>query len=159
MACTNAKDLQTGNITIYWLGTSGYLLEDIATILHEGIHAEIYRYVDQYKKGLDPNNRPNLLYWYMYYKAENGRDYGTTEAQHQHMADNYVKPIAKAIRAIDNNSYPLEYYMGFGWDGLRKYGYDDYMDNGVNIELSKDRSGEYYRLQKTVLDNSQVNCN
>jgi len=26
-----------------------------ATLLHEGIHAEIYKYVDEHKKGIDPN--------------------------------------------------------------------------------------------------------
>ncbi len=95
----------------------------------------------------------------MYYKAENGLDVETTKAQHQHMADNYVKPIAEAIRAIDNNAHLLEYYMGFGWDGLRSFGYDSYWDNGVLVELTKQDSDEYYKLQKIVINETQVNCN
>ena len=51
----------------------------------------------------------------------------TKNAQHQYMADNFVKPIAKAIWELDNERFPLENYIGFGWDGLRAYGYMDIM--------------------------------
>ena len=68
----------------------------------------MYHYLEQ------KNTKPNLV---------------NTAAQHQHMADKYVKPIAKAIRKLDNNQYPLEYYMGFV-GCLRSYGFDGYFDNG-----------------------------
>jgi hypothetical protein len=85
-----------------------------------------------------------LLYYYFEYKAKNGTDVGTSVAQHQYMADHFVKQIAEAIRQQDNYKYPLEYYLGFGWDGLRKYGYDMYNDNGKIITLTKKDSDEFY---------------
>jgi hypothetical protein len=75
------------------------------------------------------------------------------------MADKFVKPIAEAIRKLDNYNYPLDYYMGFGWDGLRKYGYDGYYDNGKWVSLTKSESSDYYRKQKTVNDNTKLKNN
>lgn len=51
------------------------------------------------------------------------------------MADKYVKPISKAIRKLDNNRYPLDYYWGFAWDGLKPYGFNGYYHNGVYIKI------------------------
>lgn len=112
-ACTDASDIQNGRLKINIQNEGRGTLDLAAVILHEGIHAEIYRYVDQYKKGLDPNNRANLLYWYKYYKAQNTNGLSTSAAQHQHMADNFVLPIANAIRTLDNDKYPIDYYMVF----------------------------------------------
>lgn len=70
------------------------------------------------------------------------------------MADNYVKPIAKAIRQLDGYKYPLNYYMGYGWDGLIKYGWDGYWDNGNWVNLDKSTSSDYYIKQKIVNDNT-----
>jgi uncharacterized protein YkuJ len=127
-ACTDASDLENGNITINFQSLGNNNLGLAASILHEGIHAEIYKYVDEHKKGIDPNNRPNVLYYYNYFKAQNALDQGTTYAQHEHMQDKYVIPIAQAIRKLDNYKYPLEEYLGFGWDGLKVYKYDTYLD-------------------------------
>ncbi|WP_408026640.1 hypothetical protein [Tenacibaculum litoreum] len=127
-ACTDAEDLENGNITINFQSLGNNNLGLAASILHEGIHAEIYKYVDEHKKGIDPNNRPNVLYYYNYFKAQNALDQGTTYAQHEHMQDKYVIPIAQAIRKLDNYKYPLEEYLGFGWDGLKVYKYDTYLD-------------------------------
>ncbi len=157
-ACTNASDFKNGNITIYFRGTGNNNLEFASTILHEGIHAEIFRYVDRYKKGLDPIKKKELLDYYFDYKSQNDPTIATSEAQHQYMADRFVKPIARAIRKLDNNKYPLKFYMGYGWDGLRSYGYDNYRnDNGQYITLDKSTSSEYYRNQKIVNDNSEFN--
>ena len=63
------------------------------------------------------------------------------------MAENYVTPIARAIRELDNNSYPLEHYMGYGWDGLRRFGY--------NLDLlTSAESSDYYQKQGIVNNNS-----
>ncbi|MFT7901359.1 hypothetical protein VBY74_15400, partial [Tenacibaculum ascidiaceicola] len=155
--CTDGKDIANGNIKINLRITPHEQpLNFAAALLHEGIHAELFKYVDEYQKGLDPNKRKNLLGWYFIYK---GYDSQSEHAQHQHMADNYVKPIAEAIRKLDNYSYPLEYYMGFGWDGLRKYGYDEYYDNGKLVSLDKSEASEYNIKQKIVNDNTKLNGN
>jgi hypothetical protein len=72
------------------------------------------------------------------------------------MADNYVKPIARAIRKLDNNEYPIKYYMSFGWNGLRTFGYKGYKDKGKWVSLDKSKDTEYYKNEKVVLDNT--NC-
>lgn len=141
-ACTDASDLANGNITITFQSLGSSNLSLAASILHEGIHAEIYKYVDEHKKGIDPNDRPNVLYYYNLFKAKNALDQGTTFAQHEHMQDNYVVPLAEALRKLDGNRYPLEEYIGFGWDGLKVYKYDKYIDANGNIQTisSTDRT-------------------
>ncbi len=160
IACTGAGDISNGNISIIFETTVNSLpLEFASIILHEGIHAELFKYIDEYTQGLDPNERENLLFYYFEAKKSVDPRYVDALAQHQHMADNYARPIAEAIRRLDNNSYPLEYYMGYGWDGLRKYGYDGYWDNGNWVDLDKSTSTEYYQNQKTVNDNTNVQSN
>lgn len=154
--CTDANDLINGNITIYIQNPLRGTLDVAASILHEGIHAEIFKYVDEYKKGLDSNDRPNLLNHYFQYKAQNDNTLLTSTAQHQHMADKYVKPIAQALRKLDNNKYPLNDYMGLAWDGLRRYGWDGYYDNGNWVTL--DRKQSIGNINK-VLDNTDFNDN
>lgn len=160
LACTNGNDIENGKITItFEIGVNTLPLEFAAIILHEGIHAELFKYVDEHTQGLDPNERENLLFYYFEAKKILEPQFVDAYAQHQHMADNYVKPIAEAIRTLDNNSYPLEYYMGYGWDGLRKYGYDGYWDNGNWVDLDKSTSTTYYQNQKTVNDNTNIQSN
>lgn len=103
---------------------------------------------------MDPQNRPNLLGYYFQYQADNGANLATSNAQHQHMADRYVRPIAQAIRFLDNNRYPLEDYMAFGWKGLRKYGWDGYYDNGEWVTLDRN---QYTHILDKVLDNTDFN--
>ncbi len=70
------------------------------------------------------------------------------------MAESYVIPIAKTIRILDDNKYPLDYYMGFGWDGLRAYDYQ-----GI---LRAQESKDLYDLQPIVNENTNfnpINCN
>ncbi|MFK8060833.1 MAG: hypothetical protein AB8B78_12175 [Polaribacter sp.] len=155
-ACTDASDLVNGNITIYIQNPGRGTLDVAAMILHEGIHAEIFKYVDEYKKGIDPTKRKELLDWYFTYKAQNDNTFATSNAQHQHMADKYVKPIAEALRKLDNNKYPLNDYMGFAWEGLRPYGYDGYRDNGKWVKLDKN---QYIGNINKILDNTDFNKN
>jgi hypothetical protein len=159
-ACTDGNDIKNGNITVTMEIVSGTLpLEYAATLLHEGIHAELFKYVDEHQNGIDPNNRENLLYHYFEQKKIQKPNLVNSVAQHQHMADKYVRPIAEAIRQLDNNQYSLDYYMGYGWDGLRTYGYDGYYDSGNWVSLNKDQSTEYYKKQKIVNDNTKLKGN
>lgn len=148
--CTDGNEISNGKITIKIADVQNSSLDLAATKLHEAIHAEIYKYVHEYQNGINPNNRPNLLQWYFHYKTFENNVFSTANAQHQHMADNYVKPIAEAIRELDNNRYSLEYYYSFAWDGLRKYGWDGYYDNGVWKTL--ERVSPYDSYQNTILE-------
>lgn len=73
-------------------------------------------------------------------------------AQHEYMAENYVKPIAVAIRYLDGNKYPLEYYMWYGREGLeRSYNF--------NSRLSSSDKTKYNNYQEIVNNNTDVKCN
>ncbi|MCK8524208.1 hypothetical protein M0D21_21700 [Aquimarina sp. D1M17] len=150
-ACTDGSKIgTTGELSIIIENTNANSINTAAMILHEGIHAELFRFVDQAHNGdVDPNDRPRLFELYNYYQ----RDLRTMDsnAQHVYMVENYVVPIAKAMRELDNNKYSLDYYMGFGWDGLRAY---DYFG-----KLSSTDSDRFYQLQNTVVRNTSFkNC-
>ena len=125
-ACTNITDPNNIVIKIEDVNLTGLGMATL--ILHEAIHAEIARFVALHQTGVDVNDRPRLFQLYAFYKgwAENleDEDYDwTQDAHHQYMVENYVNEIASVIRGLDNNNYPLSYYLAYGWDGLTKYGY------------------------------------
>jgi hypothetical protein len=157
--CTDGSGIENGNIKITMETSTSNPLGFASTLLHEGIHAELFKYVYEFNNGIDPHDRKNLLYHYFQQKKIQKPGLVNSVAQHQHMADKFVKPIAEAIRALDDNNYPLEYYMGFGWDGLRAYGYDGYFNNGSWVSLNKDQSTDYYKKQKIVNDNTKLKDN
>ena len=64
------------------------------------------------------------------------------------MAIYYINPISIALRTFDNNSYPLDYYKSFAWDGLRNW--------DVNRVLSQQQDDLYYEYRSTVIQNSSV---
>ena len=156
-ACTDTSNIDvSGDITITIEDINQSGLGIAALILHEGIHAEMHRYVSRYQSGIDPNNRKRLFQLYAYYKgwAESAQDedYNWTQVAHHHyMVENYVKPIASAIRKLDNNRYPLNYYMAYAWDGLRDSGY-------TSKRLTKAEDTQYYNLRNIVEVNVQI-CN
>ena len=159
--CTDAKDLINGNITIYIQNPRQGTLDLATTILHEGIHAEIYKYVDEHKKGIDLNNRENLLEYYFGYKVDSGGNrFATSNAQHQHMADAYITPMAEALRQLDNYKYPVRDYLSLAWNGLRSYGIKDpsgvegYFENGKWTTLDSDKS---YEGMIKILKNTKFN--
>ncbi|WP_417785522.1 hypothetical protein [Tenacibaculum sp.] len=163
-ACTNDEFIDLGIIEIKLRGLNNTYLGFAATLLHEGIHAELFKYVHERDKGVDVNDRPNLMYHYFQLKGKVDPRYLDSRVQHEHMADKYVKPIAEAIRELDNNRYPLDYYLGFAWDGLRPYGINQYLDsNGNYVELDDTGFTEKQALvNSTSSFNSQTfdkNCN
>ncbi|WP_109433968.1 hypothetical protein [Aquimarina sp. AU119] len=150
-ACTDDELLESSNILVVKLeNTNVQSLNAAALLLHEGIHAELFRFVNEANQGnVNPNERKRLFDLYRNFQT----DLSTMNdmAQHTYMTENYVTPMAKAIRELDNNKYPLDYYMGFGWDGLRAYDYQG--------TLSTEESNEFYRLQAIVNDNTNFNPN
>ncbi len=146
--CTDDAELESSSILTIKVDNLGLPpLENASNLLHEGIHAELYRFVDQAHNGeVNPNDRKRL---FDLYRNFTGLSDMSSRAQHVYMVENYVTPIAKAIRALDNNSYPLDHYMGYGWDGLRAYDYQ-----GV---LTTQESKDLYDLQAIV--NHETNFN
>ncbi len=143
-ACTNASDIENIVITIEDVNTNPISLAQL--ILHEAIHAELYRYVSKYQSGVDPNNRSRLFQLYTYYK--NIERPGNI--QHIYMTENYINPIAMALRELDGNKFPSDYYKAFAWDGLRIW--------DANNLLSMEENLSYEEYRKIVINNSSIPC-
>ena len=150
--CTDGSQIAMGIVTIKIADVENSSLDLAATLLHEAVDAEIYKYVQENQTGVDPNDRINLLEYYFRFKTFEDPRFATSNAQHQHMADQYVRPIAEAIRELDKNRFSIEYYYGFAWDGLRKYGWDGYWDNGVWKTLQRNDPYENYKI--TVINST-----
>jgi len=158
-ACTdgdnNSKD-PSQPITIYIVDSNQPVLSMAATLLHEGIHAEIFRYVSQHKSGVDPNDRPRLLQLYQYYKGLSNKfewsDGPVTTAQHEYMSTNYVIPIAEAMRKLDGYRFPTENYKGFAWEGLE----NTYKFKNL---LTKTEKSFYAQKKAQINSTTNVSCN
>lgn len=101
-----------------------------ATILHEGIHAELRRYLmDKGYDASDVESYPDvwdnyLVEWY----AENS---GTINDIHHAImvkVDNYVDLIAEALWQLNGQAFTMEHYKHLAWDGLRGYS-EQYADD------------------------------
>jgi hypothetical protein len=153
--CTDGDDIENGNITIIMEeGVNGRPLDFAADLLHEGIHAEIFKFVNENIKGIDTNDRKNLMYYYWLEKKEGDPRYFEANYQHQHMADKYITPLIEALMKLDDNNYTSDYYLSFAWSGLSKYGFDGYFENGQVVDLTKDKLKEYGDKAKIVRSNS-----
>lgn len=114
-------------------------LEIATSILHESIHANLFRIVE------GKNDVPNLLsdyqYQYIvdlleYYENNNSPMFITSNAQHTFMANFHVGNIAQAIRELDDNLYSEDHYKSFGWEGLSQIGTATNPPLVTNAELS-----------------------
>jgi hypothetical protein len=126
-------------------------------LIHEGIHAELYKFVHNYDGVLDPNDRKSVMGLYLFYKgvAEQGfMDSGIVASvyQHEYMAEKYVTPIAKAIRELDSNRFDLSYYMWYGWEGLEK-------TYQFKTRLTEAQKTDYINKKSQVNATTSVNCN
>ncbi|MCK0124946.1 hypothetical protein MWU76_11090 [Gelidibacter sp. F2691] len=116
-------------------------------LLHEGVHAEIARYIRRPKTGEDPNNRARMFQLYKFYKES---EVPSHHLDHPYMTLNYIHPIASALRQLDGNKYPLDYYKSFAWDGL--WGWD------VASLLGFKQSAEFNRYRTIVESNTTLSC-
>ncbi|HEY9186114.1 MAG TPA: hypothetical protein VIM94_12390 [Salegentibacter sp.] len=119
IACTDDTNLEeTGEILIKFEDPNQNPIDLASTILHEGIHAEIYRFVKEHHDGnIDPNDKPQLFEYYQHYKLAVDEEH----IDHPYMTQYYITPIAEALRELDNDQYSLDYYKTFAWDGLRDF--------------------------------------
>ena len=147
-ACTNGENIDTtGEITIKISDTNLNSIDLATHILHEGIHAEIFRYVNEHhNRNVDPNDKPQLFEYYKYYKlaVENHH------IDHPYMTQYYITPMARALRKLDNYQYPLNYYKVFSWDGLRNF------DPNNSLGNIDEQYGQY---RNTVVENFNIDCN
>ena len=153
-ACTDGHtNIDHGIITIKIEDTNMGSLDAAANLLHEGIHAEIYRFVVKAHNGeVDPNDRARLFDLYKGYSGN--PNFASSNAQHVYMAENYVEPIARAVRQLDDNRYPLEYYLSYGWQGLEEFGHESL--------LSDQQKEDYANFRVIVEQNTSfnpINCN
>ncbi|MFL0352938.1 hypothetical protein [Xanthomarina sp. GH4-25] len=145
--CTNDSD--PNNIVITFEDVNTSPVEMAQAILHESIHAELARFVEQYLSGVDINNRPQLFQYYTYYAELYGEFDDAID--HIFMTQNYINPITQALREFDNNSYPLEYYKSFSWDGLRKW------DAGNLLDI--DPLADEYDVYRVIVNQNTTICN
>ena len=154
--CTNFDGDNT--ITIKLLNVSQPELDLAATILHEGIHADIFKFVNQHEKGyVDPNDRPRLMQLYFYYKKlANSKVIDpkklNTIYQHEYMAEKYVKPIAEAIKQLDGNRFSIDYYYWYAWEGLEQ-------TYSFKSQLTEGQIKEYQQKKSRVNDTTSFKCN
>ncbi|WP_062056215.1 hypothetical protein [Aquimarina longa] len=129
-------------------------LEWAATILHEGIHAEIYRFVHKNDPTVKPTERARIIQLYLFYKNIGVND-GVidTYVQHNHISQKYVIPIAKALRELGKNQYPLDDYMYFPWEDL--------LGDEIAKELKPSKKQLSIWLNKSIKirDKNNIPCN
>jgi len=147
--CTNTDDACTdvsnvNNIVINIEDIDANPIQLAQYILHEGVHAELYRYVSRYESGVDPNDKPRLFQLFRHYNEL----YGTGDIQHIYMTEKYINPLASALRQLDGNKYPTDYYKAFAWDGLRFW--------DANKLLGMEENSEYERYRRIVIENTTL---
>ncbi|MCV6630413.1 MAG: hypothetical protein OIF50_11225, partial [Flavobacteriaceae bacterium] len=147
-ACVDGSQAINDNIiTLIIENNNMPTFEMAATILHEGIHAELWRYVAQYHNGVvNPNDREKVFQYYKHYAEYYGDVFKNNEngakntIDHIYMTQHYIKPIAQALRELDNKRFPIDYYKSYAWDGLRAW------DPNNEIDLKDDIYSEYRKL-------------
>ncbi len=119
-------------------------IEVALTLLHEGIHAEIFRKIIsiQGPSNLNIDNFPSLFNMYAQYKGY----------QHEFIANFYLDIMSRALQQFDNYKFSMEYYQALAWRGLE--GTEVY--NGLNAAKKED-----IRLKRITLlaNRNNSNCN
>ncbi len=132
-------------------------LEIAAILLHEGIHAELRRIYQGNNVVAEPLAAAQYNYLaslWDYYRGVSPASLVSNNASHTFMVYNHVLPIANAIREFDNNTYNLDHYMWFGWEGLSSIGK---ITNPQLLDSSQETN--YLNLQQIPInDNVKHDC-
>jgi len=93
-------------------------IEVATALLHEGIHAEIYRKLLSIHgpSNLNNQNFPSMFNMYQQYSISQG-------FSHEYMANYYVEIMANAIKEYDKSKFGIEYYKAIAWNGLKGTNY------------------------------------
>ncbi|MEZ5031940.1 MAG: hypothetical protein R2787_11110 [Saprospiraceae bacterium] len=109
-------------ITLAGDGCSGDALNMASNILHEAVHAELFR------KALALNQNPldPVTYEEMWNEALKlnfpNFEAPYTTSHHEIMAKYYVDKIANSLRILDGNRFPIDNYKYLAWEGLSVHG-------------------------------------
>ncbi|WP_010179009.1 hypothetical protein [Aquimarina agarilytica] len=148
VAVTDAKSIdENGSVFINFdpLRSSGISnIEIAATILHEGIHAELFRLVHANEPNVKIEERERILELAYIYRNSNDLKH---ESQHIHMTEIYVKPIAQALRNLQGNRFSVDHYMHLAWEGLLPY-------SSSKIRPSKEQLTEWAE-KRSIIENSK----
>lgn len=68
------------------------------------------------------------------------------------MVKNYIKQLAEALRNLDNNRFPLEYYMHLAWSGATQ------AEKDLGI-LNSEMESYYYQKNLILLNATVQFCN
>ena len=124
---------------------TSYPIELAGTILHEGIHAEMKRYV--LAKGGVLRDYPELWHYYTYYK-NGGATWPLSDAEHALMAYKYVDDIAASLKIFDNNQFSLDHYKYIALQGLARH----------TISIDQATRNHYLQLHNVMIANRSKNC-
>lgn len=122
-------------------------IEVATALLHEGIHAEIFRKLIsvQGPGNLSNSNFPTLFNLYHLYTVNQGY-------QHEFIANYYVTLMSNALKQYDNNKFNIEYYEALAWSGLK--------GTTAYANLSSTKKAEMISKEASLLLNrSKTNCN
>ncbi len=123
------------------------VLSTAKTIIHEVIHAEMFRKLLSLANNngaIDANDLRNKLAAgdypgiFDYYTR-----YGVNGFQHPQMATHYRETIAGALKEFDNSQHSWQFYMDLAWEGL------DHSNVPAWTALSSD---ERSRIKKVISD-------
>ena len=120
------------------------------TLLHEGIHAEIFRKMLSIHgpSNLNARNFPSLFN--LWVKSRDWEGFS-----HEFMANYYVNIMANAIKEYDNNKFGQDHYKALAWSGLKG---TEYYNDSTKVSAVKKK--EIDSLTKIVLNGrSKQNCN
>jgi len=126
----SAPNPYTNRIVIVIDGTKAATRPDLMvakTIIHEVIHAQIFRYIKLDQLGILPSEYHKILtamatYWSKFQRANPKFD--KQDWDHGYMAQHYLATIAVALKEFDNNSnVPLCFYKMLAWEGLKQTPY------------------------------------
>jgi hypothetical protein len=122
-------------------------IEVALTLLHEGIHAEMYRKLLGINGtiNLNINNFPSLFNMYAEYKNDG-------QYQHQFMANYYIDIMSTALKQYDGNRFSLDYYQALAWEGL--HGTDIWKN-----KLPSDTVAINNKATQLLIGRSKTNCN
>jgi len=115
---TDGNDIDKGLITIYLDEhhvSTARPLTLAGDILHEGIHAEIFRFVHSQDPTVDPKDRARVHQLLERYKPYSE---GVGLPHHVYMKEDYINPMAEALRQIDGNRFPADHYLHLAWEGI-----------------------------------------
>lgn len=123
------------------------IIELASTILHESIHAELFRLVHANDPTVKPNERARIVQLAYFYRNSAWKD----EVQHIHMTQRYVLPLAKALRELHGNKFSLDHYMSYAWEGLKEHASSDILPSPQKFKEWEEKRRIVEKLENRII--------